>query len=82
MRAAISPRLLGCSQSLRKFTELPDAIDADDTISADDKLRKDLKSKLALGLYAEAKALLTFADDEQWEPYRKFIAADGKPSAT
>ncbi|NQY39572.1 MAG: hypothetical protein HRT80_05665 [Henriciella sp.] len=60
-------------RSLRKFTELPDAIDADDTVSADDKLRKDLKSKLALGLYAEAKALLTFADDEQWEPYRKFI---------
>ena len=60
-------------RSLRKFTELPDAVDADDEVSADDKLRKDLKSKLALGLYAEAKALLAFAEDEKWEPYQKFI---------
>ncbi|GAB5455953.1 MAG: hypothetical protein Hens2KO_21820 [Henriciella sp.] len=61
-------------RSLRKFTELPNAIDAGEDVVADDKLRKDLKSKLALGLYAEAKALLTFADDPKWEPYRKFIA--------
>ena len=67
------PLDLSVVRSLRKFTELPSAIDLEDEINLEDKLRTDLKSKLALGLYAEAKALLTFADDEQWEPYRKFI---------
>ena len=67
------PLDLSVVRSLRKFTELPNAIDADSDTDAEDKLRKDLKSKLALGLYAEAKALLAFADDAQWEPYLKFI---------
>lgn len=60
-------------RSLRKFTELPNAIGADENVSSDETLRKDLKSKLALGLYAEAKALLTFVDDPKWDSYRKFI---------
>ncbi|MFN3214042.1 MAG: hypothetical protein ACE37M_13140 [Henriciella sp.] len=60
-------------RSLRKFTELPNAIDAAADESIDEKLRADLKSKLALGLYAESRALLNAREEPQWEPYRKFI---------
>lgn len=67
------PLDLSVVRSLRKFTQLPSAIDMDEDADLEEKLRADLKSKLALGLYAEASALLTRAEDPKWEPYRKFI---------
>ncbi|MCR9080587.1 MAG: hypothetical protein NXH78_15940 [Hyphomonadaceae bacterium] len=59
-------------KSLRRFTELP-AAGADDAGDANAAFLKNLKSKLALGLYSEAGAMLAFAPDEEWQVYRKFI---------
>lgn len=59
-------------QSLRRFTELPTLADAEDA-APDAKLRTDLKAKLALGLYAEAKSLIVRSPDDAWRTHKKFI---------
>ena len=59
-------------KSLRRFTELP-AGGADDTVDATAAFIQDLKAKLALGLYSEAKAMLAFAPQEDFQVYRNFI---------
>nr|WP_070960315.1 hypothetical protein [Hyphomonas sp. Mor2] len=59
-------------KSLRRFTELPGA-QIEDGGDGEAAFLKDLKSKLALGLYSEARAMLAFAPDEKWQVYRKFI---------
>ncbi|MEC7288852.1 MAG: hypothetical protein VXW22_01990, partial [Pseudomonadota bacterium] len=59
-------------KSLRRFTELPVGGVADDA-DMQAAFIKDLKSKLALGLYSEARAMLAFAPDEEWQIYRNFI---------
>lgn len=69
-------------KSLRRMTELsgPDGDQSADAAMAD-KVRN-LKSKLALGLYSEANAMIAVAPEETWQPYRKFAAlmsARGKP---
>ncbi len=58
-------------KSLRRFTELP-AGGADEA-DVEAAFIKDLKSRLALGLYSEAKAMLAFAPDEEFHVYRQFI---------
>lgn len=70
---AADPLDFSVVRKLRRFTELPTAIDVEEAVAVDEKLLNDLKSKLALGLYAEAKALLALAPEAQWRPYRKFI---------
>lgn len=59
-------------KSLRRFTELP-AVGADEGGDVYAAFLKDLKSKLALGLYSEAKAMLVFAEGEEWQVYREFV---------
>lgn len=59
-------------KSLRRFTELPAPSAADDADPSAAFL-KDLKAKLALGLYSEAKAMLAFAPEQEWQVYREFI---------
>ncbi len=59
-------------RSLRRFTELP-ATSGDESGDVNAAFLKDLKSKLALGLYSEAKAMLAFAEGEEWQVYREFI---------
>lgn len=59
-------------KSLRRFTELPQ-IDADDGTPPEAKLLIDMKAKMALGLYAEAKALIARAPADQWRTHRQFI---------
>ena len=66
------PLDLSVVRSLRRFTELPSASDADDS-ALEEKLIRDLKSKLALGLYTEAGALLATAPESEWLAYRKLI---------
>ena len=58
--------------SLRRFSELPDNYAEDDT-DLEAKLVKDLKSKIALGLYAEAKALIATATETEWVAFREII---------
>jgi hypothetical protein len=60
-------------KSLRRFTELPNAIAAVEMEDAETKLLTDLQSKLALGLYSEAKALIASAPETDWLAHRKFI---------
>ncbi|MEM7458647.1 MAG: hypothetical protein AAF331_04205 [Pseudomonadota bacterium] len=67
------PLDLSVVKTLRRFTELPTASAADDA-DPERKLIADLKAKLALGLYAEAKALLVSKPDTDWVAYRKLIA--------
>lgn len=67
------PLDLSVVKSLRRFTELPSPSAADDE-DPERKLVTDLKSKLALGLYAEAKALLINKPETEWVAYRKLIA--------
>ena len=59
-------------KSLRRFSELPDNYAEDDT-DLDAKLVEDLKSKIALGLYAEANALIATAPDTEWRAYREIL---------
>ena len=66
------PLDLSTVKSLRRFTELPTDISADD-VGAERKLIADLKAKLALGLYSEANALLASAPEEEWIAFRKLI---------
>lgn len=67
------PLNLSVVRSLRRFTELPGGSEADDG-DPDAKLIKDLKSKLALGLYAEAGALIARAPETDYVAFRKLIA--------
>lgn len=60
-------------RSLRRFTELPTVSDKEKS-DADAGLIADLKAKLALGLYAEANALIASAPETEWVAYRKLIA--------
>jgi len=59
-------------KSLRRFTELPVPSVQDDADPSAAFL-KDLRAKLALGLYSEARAMLAFAPGEEWQVYREFI---------
>lgn len=59
-------------KSLRRFTELPRVAAADGS-DAKAALTQDLKAKLALGLYSEARAMLAFAPGDEWAVYRQFI---------
>lgn len=59
-------------KSLRRFTELP-RLAADDDGAPDVRLLTDLKAKMALGLYAEAKSLITLTPDAEWRTHKKFI---------
>jgi hypothetical protein len=65
------PLDLSVVRSLRRFTELPTGAEDDDP---EDKLITDLKSKLALGLYAEAGALIARAPETDYVAYRKLLA--------
>ncbi|MEM7329972.1 MAG: hypothetical protein AAF437_14620 [Pseudomonadota bacterium] len=67
------PLDLSAVKTLRRFTELPSASASDDE-DPERKLTADLKAKLALGLYAEAKALLASRPETEREAYRKLIA--------
>lgn len=58
--------------SLRSFTELQNGTTSVDAAEAEAALLNELKSKLALGLYSEAKAMIATAEGEQWVPYRQF----------
>ena len=60
-------------KNLRRFTELPKLTDADEE-DPDGKLVADLKAKMALGLYAEAKAILASRPADEWMAYRQLIA--------
>ena len=60
-------------KSLRRFTELPRLAAEDDTLP-DARRLTDLKAKMALGLYAEAKSLITLTPDAEWRTHKKFIA--------
>ncbi len=60
-------------QSLRRFTELPGPPGELSPAEAKVAAVKDLKSKLALGLYSEARAMIAFAPEDEWKAYRKFI---------
>jgi hypothetical protein len=59
-------------KSLRRFTELP-RLTAEDDATPDARLLADLKAKMALGLYAEAKSLITLTPDAEWRTHKKFI---------
>lgn len=59
-------------KSLRRFTELP-VPSVEDDANPSAAFLKDLRAKLALGLYSEAKAMLAFAPGEEWQVYREFI---------
>lgn len=59
-------------KSLRRFTELPVPSPEDDTDPSAAFL-KDMRAKLALGLYSEARAMLAFAPEPEWQVYREFI---------
>ena len=59
-------------KALRRFTELPKLTDEEDPAS-DAKLITDLRAKMALGLYAEAKALILLTPETQWRTHKKFI---------
>ena len=60
-------------KSLRRLTELPGPPGDLSEAEAKAALVKDLKSKLALGLYSEAKAMIAFSPDQDWQAYGKFI---------
>ena len=59
-------------KALRRFTELPKLTDEEDPAS-DAKLITDLRAKMALGLYAEAKSLILLTPETQWRTHKKFI---------
>ncbi|MEL7041474.1 MAG: hypothetical protein AAGL90_08110 [Pseudomonadota bacterium] len=61
-------------RSLRRFTQLPDAEIPANDIEAEAMLIRDVRAKLALGLYSEARAMIAFAPDEDWGVFKKFIA--------
>ena len=90
--ASASPIFITCSdtypldfsvvQSLRRFTELPGPPGELNAEEAQAAMVKDLKSKLALGLYSEARAMIAFAPEQDWTAYRKFIdLMDGRGEA-
>lgn len=60
-------------KNLRKFTELPGPPSNLSEAEAKAALVKDLKSKLALGLYSEAKAMIAFVPNAEWQAYSKFV---------
>ncbi|MEM1146747.1 MAG: hypothetical protein AAF582_11615 [Pseudomonadota bacterium] len=60
-------------RSLRRFTQLPDAGVPANDIEAEAMLIRDVRAKLALGLYSEARAMIAFAPDEDWGVFKKFI---------
>lgn len=60
-------------RSLRRFNELPSII-IDDAAAAKAEMMEDLKSKIALGLYSEAKALIARAPETEWRAIRELIA--------
>ena len=60
-------------RSLRRFNELPSII-IEDEANAESQMMEDLKSKMALGLYSEAKALIASAPETEWRPIRELIA--------
>lgn len=60
-------------QTLRRLTELPGPPGDLSETDAKAALLKDLKSKLALGLYSEAKAMIAYVPDRDWQAYSKFI---------
>lgn len=60
-------------RSLRRFNELPSIIIEDDA-DAEAQMMEDLKSKIALGLYSEAKALIARAPETDWRPIRELMA--------
>lgn len=59
-------------QTLRRFTELP-ALSLDEDNPSKSDLHNEIKAKLALGLYAEASALVASSPDTEWAAYRHFI---------
>ncbi|NQY97703.1 MAG: hypothetical protein HRT82_11145 [Henriciella sp.] len=59
-------------KSLRRFTELP-VPSAEDDADPSAAFLKDMRAKLALGLYSEARAMLAFAPESDWQVYREFI---------
>ena len=59
-------------KSLRRFTELP-VPSAEDDADPSAAFLKDMRAKLALGLYSEARAMLAFAPEPEWQVYREFI---------
>ncbi|MEL6859956.1 MAG: hypothetical protein AAFO74_16335 [Pseudomonadota bacterium] len=59
-------------RSLRRFNDMP-TIYAEDDGGEKVKLLADVKAKLALGLYAEAGAIIATAEGVEWTPYRQLI---------
>ena len=58
--------------SLRRFNDMPTIYaESDGEIQA--KMLADMKAKLALGLYAEATALIATAEAPEWTPCRQLI---------
>lgn len=69
-------------KSLRRMTQLPGPEGDLNAVEAEAAKVKDLKSKLALGLYSEASAMIAMAPEPSWQPYRKFaslMSARGAP---
>lgn len=60
-------------RSLRRFTELPTSFSDVEDADPSENLRRDVKAKLALGLYSEAKAMIARQPQEEWLATRKFI---------
>lgn len=60
-------------RALRRFTELPSSLSALEDAAPNEKLLGDVKAKLALGLYSEAKAMVAQQPEEEWDAARKFI---------
>lgn len=60
-------------RSLRRFNELPSII-IEDEANAELQMMEDLKSKMALGLYSEAKALIARAPETEWRAIRELVA--------
>ncbi|MEL6728472.1 MAG: hypothetical protein AAFP81_06425 [Pseudomonadota bacterium] len=58
--------------ALRRFNELPSTV-AENESEVRAKLIKDLKSKIALGLYAEAAAQIATAPQEEWVAFRELL---------
>ena len=58
--------------SLRRFNELPSTV-AESESEVRAKLIKDLKSKIALGLYAEARAQIATAPEDEWVAFRELL---------
>jgi|GEM_PF-3283702 len=59
-------------QTLRRFTELPNE-PIQDAADPETAFLNDLKSKIALGLYSEAKAMLAFAPQGELIAHREFV---------